>query len=122
MTPLEQRLLAALQDLTNEISGALRADTPLNRARAIFSSYAGQLEQAAMQCRPIGPIEARGLEFEAVKKIAAELGVPELVAALRAVVAAWSNPGPFGTMYQMDRAIPAARAAIAAATSTKDAP
>jgi hypothetical protein len=70
--------------MTNaEIMAALRSDTPLNRARKIFSSYAAKLEQAAAQREPIGPIEARGLEFEAVRKIAAALGIDDAVLAER---------------------------------------
>jgi hypothetical protein len=41
----------------------------------------------------------------------------ELLDALRHVVRTWDDPGPMGTMYQMPRAISAARAAIAKATT-----
>ena len=34
-----------------EVMAALRADTPLNRARAIFSSAAAAIEQANYQLR-----------------------------------------------------------------------
>lgn len=62
--------------MTNEeIMKELRADTPWNRARAVFSAAAAGLEQAALQRVPPGPIEARGMEFDAVRKIAAALGV-----------------------------------------------
>jgi hypothetical protein len=58
-----------------EIMAALRSDTPLNRARAVFSSECARLEQEGQQRHSIGPIEMRGMEFEAVKRIAAALGV-----------------------------------------------
>lgn len=58
-----------------EVMKALRADTALNRARAIFSSAYAGIEQEGMQRKPAGPIEIRRMEFEAVEKIAAALGV-----------------------------------------------
>ena len=58
-----------------EVMAALRSDTPLNRARAIFSGEVGAAEQEEMQRRPCGPIEMRRREFEAVRKIASALGV-----------------------------------------------
>lgn len=62
--------------MTNEeIMDALRSDMPLNRARAVFSSEAARMEQANLQQDRLGPIEARGMEFEAVRKIAKALGV-----------------------------------------------
>ena len=59
----------------SEVLKALRSDTPLNRARAIFSAQCARIEQEGMQRRPAGPIEIRRMEFEAVQKIAAALGV-----------------------------------------------
>ena len=62
--------------MTNaEVMSALRSDTPLNRARAVFSSEYASIEQAALQRRPPGPVEIRRMEFEAVIRIAAALGV-----------------------------------------------
>lgn len=58
-----------------EVSAALRSDTPLNRARAAFSGACGAIEQAGQQARPAGPVEIRRMEFEAVERIAAILGV-----------------------------------------------
>lgn len=58
-----------------EVMEALRSDTLLNKARAVFSSESARIEQAGMQRRPAGPIEMRRMEFEAVKKIATALGV-----------------------------------------------
>jgi hypothetical protein len=58
-----------------EVMTALRSDTPLNRARAVFSAECGRIDQAGHQCTPLSPIEMRGMEFEAVRKIAAALGV-----------------------------------------------
>lgn len=58
-----------------EVSEALRSDTPLNRARRIFSSECARIEQAGAQAQPAGPIQIRRMEFEAVQRIARELGV-----------------------------------------------
>lgn len=58
-----------------ETMAALRADTPLNRARAAFTSNYGRIEQAYAQRRPPTPIEGRRMEFEAVAAIAKALGV-----------------------------------------------
>ncbi len=58
-----------------EVMEALRSETPLNAARAVFSGECGRIEQAGMQRRPAGPIEIRRMEFEAVRKIAKALGV-----------------------------------------------
>ena len=58
-----------------EVMEALRSDTLLNKARAVFSGECGRLEQACSQPRMPGPIEMRRMEFEAVRKIAAALGV-----------------------------------------------
>ena len=51
----------------DEIMNELRSESKLNKARQIFSSYCGKIEQKCAQ--GLGPIEMRGLEFEAVKKI-----------------------------------------------------
>jgi hypothetical protein len=53
-----------------EVMAALRSDTPLNRARAVFSGQAAGMVQANLQRQPPGPIEARRMEFEATQKIA----------------------------------------------------
>jgi hypothetical protein len=58
-----------------EVMEALRSDTLLNKARAVLSGECGRIEQAGMQRRSAGPIEMRRMEFEAVRKIAAVLGV-----------------------------------------------
>lgn len=52
---------------TEEIMNELRSESALNKARAIFSGYSGKIEQRSAQ--GLGPIEMRGLEFEAVRKI-----------------------------------------------------
>ena len=59
-----------------QVVAALRDDTPLNKARQKFSSWSAKIEQAGQQRRPLGPIEMRRMEFEAVQAIAAELGMP----------------------------------------------
>lgn len=58
-----------------EVMAALNSDTPLNRARRVFSGEVGRMEQATTQYYTPTPIEWRKLEFDAVRKIAAELGV-----------------------------------------------
>lgn len=58
-----------------EVMAALRSDSLLNKARAVFSDQSAGMEQAAMNRVPPTPIEARRMEFEAVQKIAAVLGV-----------------------------------------------
>jgi hypothetical protein len=55
----------------DEVMALLRGDTPLNRARAIFSGECGRIEQAAMQRRSPSPVEIRRMEFEAVRRITA---------------------------------------------------
>jgi hypothetical protein len=56
-----------------QVMDELRSDSALNKARAVFSSWCGRIEQAEMQRRPCGPIEMRRLEFEAVEAIRAAL-------------------------------------------------
>lgn len=58
-----------------EVMEALRSDSNLNRARQVFSSQCGLIDQAAHQKRSITPIELRRMEFEAVQNIAIALGV-----------------------------------------------
>ena len=59
----------------DEVTEALKSDTPLNRARRVFSGEMGRFEQATTQYYTPTPVEWRRMEFEAVRKIAAELGV-----------------------------------------------
>jgi hypothetical protein len=47
----------------------IREDTALNKLRAIFSSECGRIEQAGMQRTPLGPVEMRAMEFDAVLRI-----------------------------------------------------
>jgi hypothetical protein len=58
-----------------EVVQMLRTDCAFNKARQIFSSESASIEQAEMQRRPLGPCEMRKMEFGAVRKIAAALGV-----------------------------------------------
>jgi hypothetical protein len=58
-----------------QVMVALRSDTPLNKARAVFSSETAGIEQAYLQRHRPGPIEARRMEFESTIKIAAALGI-----------------------------------------------
>ena len=53
----------------NEVLELLRGNSALNKARQMFYSYSAMIEQALEQSKPIGPIEIRRLEFEAVQKI-----------------------------------------------------
>jgi len=53
----------------DEVMTELRSDSKLNRARQKFSGWSGRLEQEGQQRNPIGIIEIRQLEFEAVKSI-----------------------------------------------------
>lgn len=66
---------AAIPTNDSETIAALKADTPLNRARAAFSHSYGRIEQAHAQRRPPTIIESRRMEFEAVAAIAKALGV-----------------------------------------------
>ena len=59
----------------SEVMALMRSDTPLNRARAAFSSAYGQIEQAGMQRTRPGPIEIRRMEFEAVESILKAAGL-----------------------------------------------
>ena len=58
-----------------EVMAELNTDTPLNRARRVFAGETGRLEQKAMQRYEPTAIEWKRMEFDAVKRIAAELGV-----------------------------------------------
>ncbi len=60
-----------------EVMRALRSNTALNRARAVFSSESAKIDQESRQRRPAGPIEMRRMEFEAVEKIIAALSDPD---------------------------------------------
>ena len=51
------------------------SDSKLNRARSMFSSELGKIEQASKQLYPLEPIELRRMEFNAVLEIAKVFGV-----------------------------------------------
>lgn len=53
----------------NEVMELLLGNSTLNKARQVFSSYSAMIEQSLEQSKPIGPIQIRRLEFEAVQKI-----------------------------------------------------
>ena len=57
-----------------EIMANLATDSPLNRARLILASEYARIEQAGGR-RAMSPLTLRRMEFEAIKKIAAALGV-----------------------------------------------
>jgi hypothetical protein len=59
-----------------EVVDAMKADTPVNRIRRIFSEEAAKLEQAGMQRSPPGPVEYRRMEFEAAEKLLAAVVSP----------------------------------------------
>jgi len=52
-----------------EVIAELRSDSSLNKARLQFSSWSARIEQAGAQRKPLGPIEWRRMEFQAVKAI-----------------------------------------------------
>jgi len=56
-----------------EVMELLRGNSPLNKARAIFSGECGRIDQASRQRTPLSPIEMRRMEFEAVERIASAL-------------------------------------------------
>lgn len=58
-----------------QVMETMRSDTPLNRARAAFSSACGRIEQAGMQRTRPSPIEIRRMEFEAVEHILKAAGL-----------------------------------------------
>jgi len=52
-----------------EVVELLKGSSTINKARAIFSSYSAMIENDQHQRKPMGPIEIRRMEFEAVQKI-----------------------------------------------------
>lgn len=54
-----------------QVMDLLRSDGPYQRARKAFSAAAARIEQASQQRTPLGSIELRRLEFEAVDAIVA---------------------------------------------------
>jgi hypothetical protein len=58
-----------------QIVDMLQDDTVWNIARRQFSSGAARIQQASEQARSLSPIELRRMEFDAVRLIAAALGV-----------------------------------------------
>jgi hypothetical protein len=73
-----------------QVMEALRSDTPLNRARGVFSSEYATIEGACLQRRRPGPVEIRRMEFEATRKIVAAIGFDEMRDALQLV---WDTYG-----------------------------
>lgn len=65
-----------------EILDAMRADTPVNRVRQIFSNEVATFEQALQQRVVPTPIEYRRMEFEAAEKLISASGNDALVKAL----------------------------------------
>jgi hypothetical protein len=58
-----------------EVLEMMKSDTPLAKARTIFSSECARIEQACSQRSPLSIFDLRRMEFEAVSKIANTLGV-----------------------------------------------
>lgn len=54
-----------------EVMKLIREGGNLDKARAQFSFGCARIEQAGQQRTPLGPIELRRMEFEAVEKIIA---------------------------------------------------
>lgn len=50
----------------------IREQTPLDQVRTIFSGRCARIEQAGAQRQPLGSIEMRGMEFDAVADILAK--------------------------------------------------
>jgi hypothetical protein len=59
----------------DEVMAELGTRSALDKARIEFSSWSARIEQAGQQRKPLSPIEMRRMEFEAVRAIAAVLGV-----------------------------------------------
>lgn len=59
----------------DEVMAQIKGDTAWNKARAAFSSWTGRIEQADAQRRRPSIFEIRAMEFEAVREIAAILGI-----------------------------------------------
>ena len=57
-----------------EVMSLLRSDSLWNKARAVFSSAAAEIDQAGRQRKAPGPVEVRRMEFEAVRRILLVLG------------------------------------------------
>jgi hypothetical protein len=53
----------------DEVMKELQSESPLNRARKVFSSESARIEQAGQQRTGLSPIEMRRMEFDAVRKI-----------------------------------------------------
>jgi hypothetical protein len=58
-----------------EVMELMMGKSPFNEARQAFSFAAAALEQADAQRTPLSPIERRRMEFEAVERIVAALGI-----------------------------------------------
>ncbi len=59
-----------------EVRDALNAsDSPLEKARRVYSDTWGKIANGMSQLRPISPLEVMRQEFEAVREIAKALGV-----------------------------------------------
>jgi hypothetical protein len=50
-----------------EVLENIGTTTRMNRARQAFRNWSAKIEQAQSQRKPIGPIEVRRMEFEAVE-------------------------------------------------------
>jgi hypothetical protein len=59
----------------SQVTKLMAMDTPLARARQIFSSNVASIEQAGLQRAKLDLIQQRRMEFKAVLAIAKELGV-----------------------------------------------
>lgn len=64
--------LKAMTD--EEVVKLLSGNTPFNRARLQFSNWSGRLENAHSQRKPVGIVDMRRMEFQAIIDIAKELG------------------------------------------------
>lgn len=58
-----------------EVIALMQSDTPLNRARKIFSNAWATLENSQQQRKPMTIFEIREMEFETVRKIVREFEI-----------------------------------------------
>jgi hypothetical protein len=65
-----------MDDLTiTEVVQEMRSGSPLAKARSVLEIAMATIEQGMAQRKPLTVCEVRNIEFEAVRKIAANFGV-----------------------------------------------
>jgi hypothetical protein len=66
----------AKQWTDQQVVQEMQTQSRLNLARRAFSNWSAKIDQAQRQRKPLGPIEMRRMEFEAVEAIVAEYNAP----------------------------------------------